>query len=132
MMAADGNFNFNDPPVRQLAEPAESFSDPYAETPDTTTSDPLPAAPAAQTSPNILSEEEALDRIREEYSLTPREAEVLRELVLTEDKQSVISDHLNITVKTLQAYVTRLYRKTGITTRAGLTDLYHKIAQKSE
>ena len=132
MMATDGNFNFNDPPVRQLAEPAESFSDPYAKTPDTTTSDPLPAAPAAQTSPNILSEEEALDRIREEYSLTPREAEVLRELVLTEDKQSVISDHLNITVKTLQAYVTRLYRKTGITTRAGLTDLYHKIAQKSE
>ena len=132
MMAAGGNFNFSDPPVRQPAEPAESVRDPHAGAPDTAPGGPMPPAPALQASPGILSEEEALDRIREEYGLTSREAEVLRELVLTEDKQAVISERLNITVKTLQAYVTRLYRKTGITTRAGLTDLYHKIARKPE
>ena len=64
--------------------------------------------------------------MQELYHLTPREAEVLRELVLTEDKQSVISERLNIQVKTVQDYVTRLYRKTGASTRSGLTDLYHE------
>lgn len=68
--------------------------------------------------------------MRERYDLTPREAEVLRELVLTEDKQTVISERLNIQVKTLQDYVTRLYRKTGAATRAGLTDLYHENRQQ--
>ncbi|MBQ3405446.1 MAG: response regulator transcription factor [Oscillospiraceae bacterium] len=81
--------------------------------------------PAPEPTPS-LSPEETLAKIRERYDLTPREAEVLRELVLTEDKQTVISERLNIQVKTLQDYVTRLYRKTGVTTRAGLTDLYHE------
>ena len=111
LMALSGNFNFSDPPARQSAGPG----DPNQIDPET----PIP--------PDIFSEEdETLDRIREQYHLTPREAEVLRELVLTEDKQSVISKRLNVTVKTVQAYVTRIHRKTGITTRAGLTDLYHK------
>jgi len=83
------------------------------------------ALPAPE-APPTLSPEEALTRMRERYDLTPREAEVLRELVLTEDKQTVISERLNIQVKTLQDYVTRLYRKTGAATRAGLTDLYHE------
>ena len=125
MMAASENFNFNDPLVRKPDEPAASVCDPHTGTPDTTAGDPLPAAHAMQVSLHILSEEEALDRMQKQYDLTPREAEVLRELVLTEDKQAVISEHLNITVKTLQAYVTRLYRKTGTATRAGLTDLYY-------
>ena len=58
------------------------------------------------------------------------ETDVLRELVLTEDKQAVISERLSIRVKTLQDYVTRLYRKTGAATRAGLTDLYHENRQQ--
>ena len=84
-----------------------------------------------QTTVQICSEEEALNRIRDQCHLTPREAEVLRELVLTEDRQTVISDRLSIQVRTLQDYVTRLYRKTGVTTRAGLTDLYHDIRNRS-
>jgi DNA-binding NarL/FixJ family response regulator len=83
------------------------------------------ALPAPETMPN-LSPEETLARMRVRYDLTPRETEVLRELVLTEDKQTVICERLNIQVKTLQDYVTRLYRKTGAATRAGLTDLYHE------
>ncbi len=75
---------------------------------------------------SLLSPEETLDKMRDHYALTPREADVLRELVLTEDTQAAIADRLCIQVKTLQTYVTRLYRKTGASTRAGLTDLYHE------
>ena len=75
--------------------------------------------------PSLLSPEEALARIQESCRLTQRETDVLRELVLTEDTQAVISARLSIQVKTLQSYVTKLYRKTGSSTRAGLTDLYH-------
>ena len=88
------------------------------------------ALPALETPP-ALSPEEALDRMRGRYDLTPRETEVLRELVLTEDKQTVISERLSIQVKTLQDHVTRLYRKTGASTRAGLTDLYHESRERT-
>ena len=81
--------------------------------------------PAPEPTPS-LSPEETLAKIRERYDLTPRETEVLRELVLTEDKQTAIAERLSIQVKTLQDYVTRLYRKTGAATRSGLTDLYHE------
>lgn len=84
------------------------------------------AANDAPPAPQPLSPEEALAGMRERFALTPREEAVLRELVLTEDKQTVISERLGIRVKTLQDYVTRLYRKTGAATRAGLTDLYHE------
>ena len=84
----------------------------------------LSVSEANEVSPSLLSEEATLDRMREKYALTPREAEVLRELVLTEDKQIVISERLSINVKVLQKHVTQLYRKTGAMTRSGLTDLY--------
>ena len=75
----------------------------------------------------LLSPEEAIKRMQERYNLTPRETEVLRNHVLTEDTQAIISDRLGIQVGTVQAYITRIYRKTGVKTRAGLTDLYHEI-----
>lgn len=93
------------------------------ETPEPVPAEPIPAGPEE---PPLLSQEEALARMRERYALTAREAEVLRELVCTEDKQSIISERLNIKVKTLQDYVTRIYRKTGCTTRVGLSELYHE------
>ena len=83
-------------------------------------------ADGKQNAIDILSEEEALSRIQEQYKLTLREAEVLRELVLTDDTQPVISERLSIRVRTLQNHVTQIYRKTGVTTRARLTDLYHE------
>ncbi len=76
--------------------------------------------------PELLSPESTLMLIKEQFSLTPRETDVLRELVLTEDKQTAISDRLSISVKVLQKYVTSLYRKTGTGTRSGLSELYHK------
>ena len=86
--------------------------------------------PAGSEAALLFSPEETLERMRGRYDLTPRETEVLRELVLTEDKQTTISQRLSIRVKTLQDYVTRLYRKTGAATRAGLTDLYHENRQQ--
>ena len=59
------------------------------------------------------------------YGLTPKETALLRELVLTEDKQTVIGERMDLKVKTIQKYVTQIYRKTGATTRSGLTELYH-------
>ena len=96
LMALGGDFNFSDPPA-EVSEPLR-----------------------------LLSSEDTFERMRGLYGLTPRETEVLRELVLTEDKQTVISERLSIQLKTLQDYVTRLYRKTGVTTRSGLTELYHE------
>ncbi len=105
MMALGGDFNLNAP------SPTEA-----------------PAIPEA--SP-LLSPEETLERMRKRYDLTARETEVLRELVLTEDKQSAIAERMSITVGTLQNYVTRIYEKTGATTRGGLTKLYHENRQQS-
>lgn len=85
----------------------------------------LNAVSEKKPAPSLLSEDATFDRMKEKYSLTPRETEVLRELVLTEDKQAVISERLSIQVKALQKYVTQLYRKTGATTRSGLMELYH-------
>ena len=78
----------------------------------------------------LLSPERTFELIKEQFSLTPRETDVLRELVLTEDKQAVISDRLSISVKVLQKYVTSLYKKTGAETRSGLSELYHKTMMK--
>ena len=103
LMAVSGDFN--------LAEPSEPRSERAPET--------APAPPA-------LLPDDAFQRMQDRYGLTQRETDVLRELVLTEDKQAAIGNRLSITVKTLQEYVTRLYRKTGAVTRSGLTDLYHE------
>lgn len=76
--------------------------------------------------PSPVSEETAFERLREQFALTPRETQVLRELVLTEDKQAAISNRLSISVRVMQKYVTSLYKKTGAETRSGLAELYRK------
>ncbi len=88
---------------------------------------PLPDRAGAEDGETGEAAPDPFSELRSRYGLTPREAEVMRELVLTEDTQAVIGDRLGINVKTLQGYVTRLYRKTGAQTRSGLTDLYHGI-----
>lgn len=68
---------------------------------------------------------DALTAIGGKYGLTPAETKVLRELVLTEDKQVAIAERLSIKVRTVQANVTSIYRKTGVSTRSGLVQLYN-------
>ena len=61
--------------------------------------------------------------------LAPVELKVFRELVLTEDKQTAIAETLSVKLRTVQANVTSIYRKTGVTTRSGLLQLYHDVRQ---
>jgi len=77
-----------------------------------------PAAPAPDAETRFAA-------MASRYGLTPKETALLRELVLTEDKQTVIGERMDLKVKTIQKYVTQIYRKTGATTRSGLTELYH-------
>ncbi|MBR6914841.1 MAG: hypothetical protein IKN36_00640 [Clostridia bacterium] len=77
--------------------------------------DPLrPAAPGTDPFPVI----------RDRYGFTDSETRVFRELVLTEDKQTAIGDRLSIKLRTVQANVTSIYRKTGASTRSGLVQIY--------
>ena len=55
--------------------------------------------------------------------LTDREREVLTHLVLTEDKNQQIADDLGISRRQLQTHISRIYKKTGTTTRTGLVKL---------
>ena len=82
------------------------------------------AAPEAPAVP-APDAETRLAAMASRYGLTPKETALLRELVLTEDKQTVIGERMDLKVKTIQKYVTQIYRKTGATTRSGLTELYH-------
>ncbi|MBQ6118620.1 MAG: hypothetical protein IJK98_05275 [Clostridia bacterium] len=104
LMAVNGDFILSSPPVPL---PAEVRLEP-------------------QLTPENVSGETALDKIRDRYGLTRAELNVLRELVLTEDKQAAIGEKLSIKVRTVQAYVTSIYRKTGVSTRAGLVQLYNE------
>lgn len=55
-----------------------------------------------------------------ECGLTGRERDVLMALVLTENKNQQIADDLGISRRQLQNHISRIYEKTGTTTRAGL------------
>ena len=74
-----------------------------------------------------VSEDEAMASVAERYKLTPSELRVFRSLVLTEDKQSVIAEKLSVKLRTVQANVTPIYRKTGVATRSGLLQIYHDV-----
>ena len=77
--------------------------------------------------PTPLSSDEAFNELQKRYDLSSSELKVVRELVLTEDKQAVISDRLDIKMRTVQANITAIYRKTGVSTRSGLVRLYEDL-----
>lgn len=79
---------------------------------------------AEKAAEETLPQADPFSLLEARYRLTQAELKVLRELVLTEDKQSAIADRLSVKVRTVQASVTSLYRKTGVSTRAGLVQLY--------
>jgi len=69
---------------------------------------------------DVPSAEERVQMLAHEHSLTTREQEVLAALVLTEEKNQQIADNLGISRRQLQTHISRIYEKTGTTTRAGL------------
>ena len=105
LMAANGDLDLASPKAAQAVSDAE------------------PAEPAEQSG-------DAFDTIQKSYGLTPAEMKVFRELVLTEDKQIAIGERLSIKIRTVQANVTSIYRKTGVSTRSGLVQLYNDAAKR--
>lgn len=61
--------------------------------------------------------------MQEDYELTPGEMKVLRELVLTDDKQEIIAERLEISVSTLKHHITSIYKKTDTKSRTALSKL---------
>ena len=57
------------------------------------------------------------------FGITPAEMNVLRELVLTDDKQEAIAARLHISVSTMRHHITSIYKKTDVQSRAGLCRL---------
>lgn len=69
---------------------------------------------------------ESSDNQVKEYDLTPREREVLNLLISSDDKLQEIADKLNISKRTLERYITSIYKKTNTTSRVGLISLFKK------
>lgn len=74
-----------------------------------------------------LSDSERLQKLSEQFSLTPRETEVFGLLVNTEEGLQTIADNLYVSRRTLERYVSALYEKTGTKSRVGLVSLYNSI-----
>lgn len=91
---------------------------------------PETASDGAET-PAALSPEEALSRMEERYQLTPREAEVLQKLLMTEDELQTIADSMYISRRVLGRHITAIYQKTGAKSRVGLYQIYHAISRET-
>ena len=63
------------------------------------------------------------------YHLTPRESDVLRELLSSDDTMKLIAEHLGISERMLYRYMKNLYEKLGVETRAGIVKLYYESQQ---
>ena len=79
-----------------------------------------PAKPGPAASNPVPSPEDRVDLMADKSSLTNRERDVLRALVLTEDKNQQIANELGISRRQLQTHISCIYQKTGARTRAGL------------
>ena len=68
--------------------------------------------------------EEKFKIINEDYSFTPREAEVFKLLVLTDDDLQTIADEMYISKRTLERHISSIYKKTQAKSRIGLISIY--------
>lgn len=114
MMSLTGAFNLSASRAVQIPGDAQRPSDmePVARSSDYPETD---EEPIAQTDPFSV--------VKETYGISPSEMKVLRELVMTDDKQDVIAARLNISVSTLRHHITSIYKKTGTQTRSALCKL---------
>ena len=63
---------------------------------------------------------ERIKKISEVFSFTPREAEVFDCLVNTDDSLQAVAENLYISRRTLERYISAIYKKTGTRSRVGL------------
>lgn len=69
--------------------------------------------------------EENFKIINENYSFTPREAEVFKLLVTTDDDLQTIADEMYISKRTLERHISSIYKKTQVKSRIGLIAIYN-------
>ena len=68
---------------------------------------------------------ERIKKISEVFSFTPREAEVFDCLVNTDDSLQAVAENLYISRRTLERYISAIYKKTGTRSRVGLIRIYN-------
>ena len=76
-----------------------------------------------------LSPQERLKLYARRCSLTPRETEVLEQLLTTEDGVQEIADNLYISRRMVQRYISSIYEKTETKTRLGLFQSYMNFTE---
>ncbi len=81
---------------------------------------------AAQEETDSLSEEEKLQQIAVKYDFTEREIQAFKLLVVTEESIQNIADNMNVSKRTLERYVSAIYKKTGVKSRVGLINIYNE------
>lgn len=74
----------------------------------------------------LLTKEEKLLKIKEQYTFTPREIEVFEYLTSTEDSVQDIANNMYVSKRTLERYISAIYKKTGVKSRIGLLNIYNK------
>lgn len=85
---------------------------------------------SAGAKPVQITSDEAFAEMQSRFGLTPKETEVLRELINSDDKQEGIAERLNISVNTLRHHITSIYEKTGVYSRSALLELYYGITRQ--
>lgn len=69
--------------------------------------------------------EEKFKIINEDYSFTPREAEVFKLLVTTDNDLQTIADEMYISKRTLERHISSIYKKTQAKSRIGLLTIFN-------
>lgn len=72
-----------------------------------------------------MSDEERFNLISKNYALTPRETEVFKLLVTTDDDLQTIANGLYISKRTLERHISSIYKKTQAKSRIGLLAIFN-------
>lgn len=74
----------------------------------------------------VTNEQDQLHKLTTQYSFTEREGEVFSYLVTTEDNIQTISEHMHVSRRTIERYISAIYEKTGVKSLVGLINLFNK------
>lgn len=74
----------------------------------------------------VTNEQDQLHKLTTQYSFTEKEGEVFSYLVTTEDNIQTISEHMHVSRRTIERYISAIYEKTGVKSRVGLINLFNK------
>jgi DNA-binding CsgD family transcriptional regulator len=90
--------------------------------------------PSVENSSALASDGNQLLHIKKfakKYGLNSSEAGALQNIISSEESIKAISKKENVSARTFQRYLSKLYEKTGTKTRAGLVSAYHKEFQST-